>query len=237
MVEYGRRLRANSNLRGDMDQTKGGEMAQGLALAIPDPRINAIPDGWATNSFAALADTLEWDDLDEAEARLRGLASYIESLGADHVELQKALRIVEFRRGVLMDPEVSKGGRSDLSMRGKVEDVAPATASRYRQIARHWNSVVWPHLLGATELRDVSQAAVLRLIEGAVERRREEERLQDRKAKVVAVLKEISRIAPGTLVSPTGMVPPPDLSRDAWWECMKLLATLIEPEFSGELAG
>jgi hypothetical protein len=37
------------------------------------------------------------------------------------VELEKALRIVEARRGELLDIDVVPGGRANLSMRGKVE--------------------------------------------------------------------------------------------------------------------
>lgn len=137
--------------------------AMSVELAIPDPRTAPIPAGWSTGTFAELADHLDWSDLDDAEARLKGLASYIESLRADNTELQKALRIVEFRRGVLLNPDVSQGVRDHLSTHGKVE-IAPATASRYRQIARFWD-VVWPHIQQATEAHEVTQAAVLRLID------------------------------------------------------------------------
>ena len=87
-----------------------------------------------------------WDDLDEAEAELRAKAAYIDGLDGDATEFEKALRYVEKRRGELLGP-ADRGGdrRSDnFQITSKLiekSDVHPMTASRYRQIARHWDDV------------------------------------------------------------------------------------------------
>lgn len=135
------------------------------ALIIPDIRTTNLPVGWAEVAVIPTVMEAAWEDLDEYEAGLRAMASYIESLEkGDAIELEKALRIIEARRGELLGLDVTKGSRTDLSTRGKVEEVAAPTATRYRKIARHW-SVVWPEIVKSTERRDVTQAAVLRMIE------------------------------------------------------------------------
>lgn len=137
-----------------------------VALTIPDPRLAPIPQGWATDTFAVMADVLEWEDLKDAEAHLLGLASYIESLGGDRTELEKAIRIVEYRKVVCLgDPR--PGHRSDrepLTCTLEV-DASAMTVSRWRKIASEWDRVVWPHLLAAKEAREVSQNALLRLVD------------------------------------------------------------------------
>lgn len=135
------------------------------ALVIPDIRLTNIPVGWAENAVIAAVVEAKWEDLDGYEASLRAMASYIDSLqSGDAVELEKALRIVEARRGELLGigdgtPSVKVGGTT----RGTIDE-SKATATRYRKIARHWPTI-WPELARLTERRDVTQAAVLRMIE------------------------------------------------------------------------
>jgi hypothetical protein len=106
-----------------------------------------------------------WEDLDEYEAGLRAMASYIESLEkGDAVELEKALRIIEARRGELLGLDAGPGRPAKLSTRGQLSEVANATANRYRKIARHWQTI-WPEVARFTDRRDVTQAAILRMIE------------------------------------------------------------------------
>jgi hypothetical protein len=134
------------------------------ALVIPDLRTSNLPVGWAEDYVMRGVIDAPWDDLDEYEAILRARASYIESLEkGDAVELEKALRIIEARRGELLDHTVVPGGRPNLPTRGEVE-VTSQTASRYRKIARHWQSI-WPEIARSTDRREVTQAAVLRMIE------------------------------------------------------------------------
>lgn len=138
-----------------------------VALAIPRAGTEIVPPGFATEIFAPVAMSLPWEELDEAESQLLAMASYVDSMQGDVVEYEKCLRIIEYRRGVLLGAG-QQGARTDLQPFPSVEevDVAPATASRYRSIARAWDDVVWPFLLDAKERRDVTQAAILRVAKG-----------------------------------------------------------------------
>jgi hypothetical protein len=135
-------------------------------LIIPDIRTTNLPVGWAEVSVIPTVMEAAWEDLDEYEAGLRAMASYIESLEkGDAVELEKALRIIEARRGELLGIGDGCVGRpKEITTRGNLSEVAAATATRYRKIARHWQTI-WPEVARFTDRRDVSQAAVLRMIE------------------------------------------------------------------------
>jgi hypothetical protein len=136
-------------------------------LIIPDIRNTNLPVGWAEFSVIPVVMEAAWEDLDEYEAGLRAMASYIESLEkGEAVEFEKALRIVEARRGELLGIGDGTPGRrvSHATTHGSMEQVALPTATRYRKIARHW-SVVWPEIVKSNERREVTQAAVLRMIE------------------------------------------------------------------------
>ena len=115
---------------------------------IPDPQKQPVPKGWWDTTFTPVVDAIDiWDDLDEVEARLLGYASAYEAMGLDVLELEKAMRIVEKRRGELLGP-TKQGTRHDLQLLPHAEEVVIpfATASRYRQIARHWDEL-YPYLL------------------------------------------------------------------------------------------
>lgn len=137
-------------------------------LSIPDARHQPVPRDWAVDVALSVIEAADWEALDEMESSLKALASYIESMGQDGVEYEKALRIVERRRGELLHPDAPHGGdrRSEEFQvsRTLLENVSPMTASRYRKLARAWDAVVWPHLLSATEKYEVSQSACLRLV-------------------------------------------------------------------------
>lgn len=87
------------------------------------------------------------------------LASYIDSFEGDSTEFEKALRLLECRRGALLGVDVNPvGGRPpDNSPRVGSYDCASQTAVRYRLIARHEPEIVLPHLLAATERYEVTQ--------------------------------------------------------------------------------
>jgi hypothetical protein len=135
-------------------------------LVIPDIRTTNLPVGWAADTMIPKVIEASWDDLDEYEAGLRAMASYIESLEkGDAVELEKALRIVEARRGELLGLDAQPGRpSSNMDMHVAISETNPKTATRYRKIARHWLTI-WPELARSTDRRDVTQAAVLRMIE------------------------------------------------------------------------
>lgn len=136
------------------------------SLIVPDPRVTNVPAGWWDVNVLPVIQTCEsWDQLDEYEGQLLAMASLIESFGGDDLEFQKALRVVECRRGELLGSAVTQGQRLDLSTHGQVTDDIPnATANRYRQIARHWKKTLYPYLLQETDPKKVSQSHLLQLI-------------------------------------------------------------------------
>lgn len=140
------------------------------ALVVPDPRTANVPMGWWDSAVLPTIQTCEsWDQLDEYEGQLLAMASLIESFGGDGLEFQKALRVVECRRGELLGAAVTQGQRLDLSTHGQVTDDIPnATANRYRQIARHWKNTLYPYLLQETDPRKVTQSHLLQLIQKRV---------------------------------------------------------------------
>jgi N6-adenosine-specific RNA methylase IME4 len=133
------------------------------ALVVPDPRRAPVPDGWWQRDVLPLVRTCEsWKQLDGYEARLAAMAAAIERLGGDVVEFEKALRVVECRRGELLGDH-GKGRPARNSPRMGNLKVKSQTASRYRTIARHWR-VIYSHLLKETDRRKVTQSHVLHLV-------------------------------------------------------------------------
>lgn len=124
-----------------------------------------VPRGWCEETALPVIEGMAtWDALDDAEAVLRGYVSLIESLGGDMLEFEKALRLVEKRRGDLAGPDV-KPGPQNLSMHEKImADTSATTLSRWRKLARHWKKL-WPVVRDATDPRDVTQAALLRRVQ------------------------------------------------------------------------
>lgn len=132
------------------------------ALVVPDPIKSPVPRGWWEDVASVVIDRMATQaELDEAEAALNAKASLIESLGGDALEFQKALRVVEKRRGELLGP--THQGKKLLS---RVEEVAESepTQSRWRSIARWWDDLLRPIMRQATAPRDVSQSALLRAV-------------------------------------------------------------------------
>lgn len=132
-------------------------------LVIPTPDRTPIPVGWVREVFYPAACEAAWGELDEAEARIRAILSYAESYDLDATELLKALRVIEYRRGVLAgDP--GQGARTDLQLRqyaAEVDDASPRTVRNWRAIARHWPWLE-DRVLDATG--KVTQTLVLRWI-------------------------------------------------------------------------
>ncbi len=130
-------------------------------LAIPDPRKQPVPVGWFENeAVPAILEASDWDSLDEYEARLRAFASYIESFDGDVLEFEKALRVIEKRRGDLLGPR-EPGKRTDLQPPPRVAEESEGSKQRWRMIARHWDDL-WPFVVEAKDRRDVTQSALLR---------------------------------------------------------------------------
>ncbi len=73
------------------------------ALVVPDPSTSVYPVGWWEKyALPAIEAAESWEALDDMEAQLLGYISFIESKGKDSLELEKALRIVERRRGEML---------------------------------------------------------------------------------------------------------------------------------------
>jgi hypothetical protein len=152
-----------------IDDAQSGDYVTTTALVVPDPRISNVPVGWW--DFAArpvIEQAADWEQLDDIEAQLLGMASYIEAMDRDSLEFEKALRLVEYRRGQLLGGAEHGGDRQSQKFQVTPKlledrDVSRMTASRYRLIARHWG-VIYPHLLAQKDRRMVTQRHVLHLI-------------------------------------------------------------------------
>jgi len=143
-----------------------GGGAVNAELAIPDPRVEPIPFGWAeAHALPVLKQITDWDSLDEYEAKANAVISLIESMGGDATEIHKVNRVVDWRRGVWLGVESRQGQRTDLQLHrpnGEVR-VPQQRASEYRQIARWWPQV-WDNIRGATTWREATRKYALRLI-------------------------------------------------------------------------
>jgi N6-adenosine-specific RNA methylase IME4 len=145
-------------------------------LTVPDPRVTTVPAGWWQQAAQLVLNAESWNELDEIEARILAMAAFIEAKGGDRLEFEKALRVVEKRRGDLLGPDVRKGERTDLNTRVKVpDDVSDMTVSRYRQLARWWDALIYPRLLEETHVKAVTQAALLRQIAAHLAETRQDE--------------------------------------------------------------
>lgn len=107
----------------------------------------ALPEILARDSFA---------DLDEWADKLRFMADRLEAIGGNGFEYEAASRVLDKRRGdLLLEPPNT---RVNGSLR-----VSAMTESRWRMIARHWDDVIYPHLVKAKRREQVTQAQCLRL--------------------------------------------------------------------------
>ncbi|KKL23465.1 hypothetical protein LCGC14_2425110 [marine sediment metagenome] len=86
----------------------------GVELAIPVAQAALIEPGWWHDVALPIIDEAEWDDLDRYSAELKAHIAIFELLGReDKIELLKAKRVVEKRRGDLLGP-INPGRRTDL---------------------------------------------------------------------------------------------------------------------------
>ena len=143
-------------------------------ILIPDPRSGPVPVGWFEDvAMPALAEINTWRELDDVESQLVAVKSFVECYDGDALEFEKALRMLEKRRGDLAGPP-EPGRRTDLQPVTRVLQVSPEigetdkmTLSRWRIISRGWDKIL-PVILRATSRSEVTQAAVLRFIQGGV---------------------------------------------------------------------
>lgn len=146
-----------------------------VELAIPSPVKEIVPPGWWHDVAQPVIESAESDD--ELAGYSRELKAYIgifEALGReDKLELVKAQRVVEKRRGELLTAEPYGGDRrsEDFQVRrAEFENsgLSAGSVSDYRRIAKAW-PVIQDHLLAATDLREVSQKALLNIARTVLE--------------------------------------------------------------------
>jgi phage N-6-adenine-methyltransferase len=151
----------------------GAKVVAEVALAVPDPVHDLVEPGWCEKYAAPRIESLTtWDELDEAEALLTAKINLVEQ--TDVVELHKAMRFVEARRGSLVN-RPGQGARTDLEPSSRVTEVAKAAAAnkcseatveRWCRLADHWDNELREHVLRATDKTDVTQGACLALVRG-----------------------------------------------------------------------
>lgn len=137
-------------------------------ITLPEPGEDNVPVGLAEDVAGIVLAEDDWSRLDDIEAWARGMESVAESYGHDVTEARKVWRFVEVRRGELAGPEVEHGGdrkSEDFQVSQVKVDASPASVSRWRKMARNRERVV-RYLFGADEKDEVTQAAVLRFIDG-----------------------------------------------------------------------
>lgn len=157
------------------------------ALVVPDIRNAPLPAGWAedvaTPAIMAIEDP---NDLDETEAQLMALSSYVESLGRDRTELTLAQRVVDRRRGQFImsghiqvlprdashrDASHSGSTTSNETTRNGVsapselvaEPVSWSLGAELRRIAESWDEL-WPRLRRATTPYEASRKHAMTLL-------------------------------------------------------------------------
>lgn len=135
-------------------------------LAIPDPRNETVPRGWWEDFAKPVIMAAEsWVALDEIEARLKAFMAYIGALSGDAVEFTKALRLVEIRRGELLDPRrpIGRPLKNSPRVESFESDASGPTQDRWRRLAEH-RDVIEPVLAEATDVRQVTQTRLLAVV-------------------------------------------------------------------------
>ncbi len=144
-------------------------MTAELAIPVHSPSTLCEP-GWWHDVALPIIDEANWDDLDRYDADLKAHIAIFEVLGReDKIELVKAKRVVEKRRGELLG-EPRPGTRNDIQpLPHEVEvGIHHTTATRYRRFAAAW-PILEEHLLEATDTTQVSQRALLDLAKQVLE--------------------------------------------------------------------
>jgi N6-adenosine-specific RNA methylase IME4 len=140
-------------------------MTAETGLIVPDPRLAPVPAGWWDSHVRPTIGACEsWTQLNEYEGQLQAMANIVESLGGESLEFQKALRVVEARRGELLgDPGPGRPPK-EIRQRAAEFSISPRTITNYRRIARSWDATLYPYLLQQTDPRKVSQSHLLQVV-------------------------------------------------------------------------
>jgi hypothetical protein len=133
-------------------------------LSIPDFRLPTLPNGWLEEKAAPLIGGADNDEvLKRYERELKAAADIYEQIPLGRIEIEKARRIIDCRRGELFG-EAKLGGdrKSDQFSSVRIDSEDKNVLSRCRKIAKHWKEL-WPRILEATDQAAVTRAAVLRM--------------------------------------------------------------------------
>lgn len=146
-------------------------MSEQLALSIPIPGHDLIPDGWWQSTVKPWADKqVEQARIAEATATLAGLEAAWREMGLDALELMKGRRYLELRWGELLGSgEAVKTGPGRNASHAS-EALGKDDRHRFRRLAAAPDLVV-QQIATAEEEEQITRAALLRLV---AEHKREE---------------------------------------------------------------
>ncbi len=168
-----------------------------VELAIPVAQTALVESGWWHDVALPIIDVAEWDDLNQYDAELKAHIAIFELLGReDKIELLKAKRVVDKRRGDLLG-EAEHGGdhrSKEFQLPHEVVEIHHTSATRYRRLAAAW-PVLETHLLEATVSTEVSQRALLDLAKIALEDEEPTVKTNGQKIPRVKRAKQIERLA------------------------------------------
>jgi hypothetical protein len=157
--------------KGRNKRIKARELSNALAplanmktLSIPDFTETAVlPNGWLEKEIAPLIIKADESTLYEYEDQLKAIADLLERKNPiARVEIEKALRIVDCRKGELFG-EAKLGRPKDGNVSSMKLNSNKVEVSRCRKIASHWKEL-WPRIREASDESAVTRAAVLRMI-------------------------------------------------------------------------
>jgi N6-adenosine-specific RNA methylase IME4 len=123
-----------------------------------------LPTGWHQEQLPQIERVTDWSELEDYAAKLEAMATFFQRKSESRLEVVKAMRIVDKRRGELLGP-AEQGRRTDLELlsQGKEVTVSPGAVSKYRAIAAHWQDI-WPRITEATDPKQVSQRKCLSFV-------------------------------------------------------------------------
>jgi hypothetical protein len=165
-------------------------------LAIPQPASEIVQPGWWHEVAQPVIDRADWDELEKYSKELKAFIGIFEALGReDKIELTKAQRVVERRRGELLGELRPRPGRPPGKLQHDViNGLHASTATNYKRINAAW-AVIEVHLLEATDSKQVSQRALLDIARTVLEDEEEPVASNGTKIPRAKRAKQIARLA------------------------------------------
>lgn len=142
-------------------------------IAIPQPGVDLIPDGWCQSTVMPWADEqIEQIELRHAAAQVDALIAAYATMNADTLELTRARRYLEIRWGELLGPgKRGQPGHEELA-NSHASEIGRMDRTRFRQLAVNRDSAV-DRILKATDADQISRSKLIKEV-------RAEERNRDR---------------------------------------------------------